>query len=185
MENNRILNRGSTTQIARLFSGSSFATDPLNSFYDVQRIKEEIAQYVAFRVKEAKREGAHEVLSNLKSITLQEINDYIGLVTKIVDVVIKMIEDLKKKASGIDLNIVESRTNFDYIGKEVKVLFIIDADIDNEKEFSNLLDELKRVVFEKENYVTEILYINKRDVKLDEVSINNDFPSVRNKEKVK
>ncbi|MEI6831323.1 MAG: hypothetical protein WCK61_01300 [Candidatus Omnitrophota bacterium] len=167
--------------VSTWFSGFAPLVDPLNSFYDVNSLKVEMAMYVDFKVKEAKKKATSEVLSKLKELAQHEISEYTGLVTNIVDAIIKMVDLSKNKNNKFNLSIVESRTNFDFLVKEIKILFVINADNDSEREFSDMLNAAEYATLEQKNYLADILYINERDVKLDKDSIAKDFPSTRKK----
>ena len=66
-----------------------------------------ISEYVEYRVQQAKKEAYKEAVEKIKEGVNKEIEEYMALVTKIVDLV---YETAKKEFK--DLKIVEERTNF-------------------------------------------------------------------------
>jgi hypothetical protein len=166
------------SDIAVLFTQFSAVKDPISLFDDVPRLKEEIARFIDLKVQEAKKQATREVLVQLKKQASKEIDGYMRLVTKIVDITIKIANEHKKNNDKFDLKILEARTNFDFLHKEIKLLFIVDSDIDSETNFSEILNIMESTVLEKENYLSDILYINSRGSELDTGSIDKDFPSI-------
>lgn len=147
-------------------------------------IRQLISEYVEYKVQEAKKEafkeGYKEAIEKIKEAINKEIEDYMALVTKIVDLV---YEITKKEFKN--LKIIEERTNFYFGSKWIKVLFIIEATSpEDEIDFSNFLNEVEKIVFDKLNYVCELLFINKKNVEIDRESLNNDYPFVRKRKNI-
>ena len=141
-----------------------------------------ISEYVECRIQEAKkeafREGFEEAIERIKEAINKEIEDYMALVTKIVDFIYEIVKKEFK-----DLKIIEERTNFYFGSKWIKILFIIETESSElEIGLSNFLNEVEKVVFNKLNYVCELLFLNKKNVEIDQESLNNDYPFIRRRE---
>ncbi|RKY43983.1 MAG: hypothetical protein DRP81_06225 [Candidatus Omnitrophota bacterium] len=145
-------------------------------------IRQLISKYVEYRIQEAKeeafKEGYKEAIEKIKETINKEIEDYMALVTKIVDLV---YETAKKEFK--DLKIIEERTNFYFSSKWIKILFIIETESsESEIDFSNFLNEVEKVVFDKLKYACELFFLNKKNVEIDQDSLNNDYPFIRKRE---
>jgi hypothetical protein len=160
---------------------SNFLIYPqLNLFQGPQNIEELVTNFIKYKEEKARKEGAEETVKSIITAIRQEINNYIGLITKIVDFV---YEAASKKIGSADFKVEEIRTNFCFETRAINVLFIIDANFDNEFSFSLLLNEVEKTVLQREGFVADMLYINKKKVELDYNSINSDYPYLRNLEK--
>ena len=146
-------------------------------------IRQLISKYVEYRIQEARKEafkeGYKEAIEKIKEAINKEIEDYMALVTKIVD----LVYEIAKKEFK-DLKIIEERTNFYFGSKWIKVLFIIEASCEDEIDFSNFLNEVEKIVFDKLNYACELLFLNKKNVEIDQESLNNDYPFVRKRKNI-
>jgi hypothetical protein len=145
-------------------------------------IRQLISEYVEYRVQEARKEafkeGFEEAIGKIKETISKEIEDYMALITKIVDLVYEIVKKEFK-----DLKIIEERTNFYFGSKWIKILFIIETESsESEIDFSNFLNEVEKVVFDKLKYACELLFLNKKNVEIDQDSLNNDYPFIRKRE---
>ncbi len=170
---------GMSAEISSLFSAQTSVEDPINLFNNVKSIREAMAHHLEYVLREAKRQGESEALERLKERAKKEAHEYILIVTKIVEVAYEVVRT-QMAEEKIDIKIVEARTSFDFITKEIKILFVIDADEKGEKEFSEFVIASELFVLNRENYLADILYLNSRDSTLDQQAIGYDFPFVRN-----
>lgn len=177
---NRVESRlsGRSANISSLFSAQTSTEDPINSFNNVKSIREAINHHLEFVIKEAKMQGANEALEQRREHAKKAIGDYVLVVTKIVEVAYEVVKT-QMAEEKIDIRIVEARTIFDFITKEIKILFVIDADENGEKEFSDLIIASELFVWDRENYFADILFINSRGSALDQHAIECDYPFVR------
>lgn len=152
----------------------------LNLFQGPQDIERLVSDFIKDKEEKARKEGAEEAVKSIITAIRQGIDNYIALITKIVDFV---YDAASKKLGSVDFKIEEIRTNFCFETKAINILFIIDANFDNEFSLSFLLNEVEKTVLQREGFVADMLYINKKNVELDYNSINSDYPYVRNLEK--
>lgn len=150
-----------------------------DAFTEKEQIKELIEAYYHSRITQAKEEGylkaQKDIEEEILNLARSEIDNYISLVTRIADFVNKRVNDYFKKT----INIIQTRTNFYFGTRRIKIMFIIQCDNDKEIEFADLLQGVEKEVFEKDNFFCELLFINTKEVKPDSASINNDFPLIR------
>ena len=107
-----------------------FLYPQLNLFQGPQNIEELVTNFIKYKEEKARKEGAEETIKSIITAIRQEIDGYIGLITKIVDFV---YDAAPKKIGSADFKIEEIRTNFCFETKAINVLFIIDANLDNGK----------------------------------------------------
>jgi len=169
------IKRIEAASIADQFSTYSVSTT-LDLFEGDPSVKSLIADYIRQQVEDAKKEGALEAVSRINSEVGKAIDNYVLLVTKIVDTV---KEAASNQFAPQDLIITDSRTNFDFATRMIKILFVIDADFEKEFLFSGLINEVEQFVFKKENFLSEILYINKRGSTVDSAAVCEDYPFSR------
>jgi hypothetical protein len=173
---NRISNYLDTADFPALFSQFSLT----DMFDDKEKIRALVTQFIEHKVEEAKRQGAQEAILKLRTEVERQIDNYVLVITKIVDMINHVArEEFKASDPKLGLKVVESRTNFDLYNMAIKLLFIIDADLEAELEFSDLLSRTEKFVLEKEGFLSDIFYINKRNSTLDYDSISQDYPFVR------
>ena len=162
-------------EIASSFSSYSLSSR-LKLFEGPQEIEALISKHIKDREKKARREGYQAALKEMSAEVLKQIDQYIFLVTKIVDIV---QEVATKRFQENELKILESRANFHLDSFNINVLFIIKAPLEREFEFTQLLNSIKSFVLQEEQFVAELFYINAKNKELDQISINNDYPFVR------
>ena len=146
-------------------------------FDDDVQVNQLIQQYIKNQVAEAKRQGARDAFEQLDAELKKIASHYMALVTKIVDFVRMVVKERGPKA---EISLLESRTNFDFFTQEIKILFIIDSNLEEEFLFSSILSKTEQEVLEIENTDSQLTYINKRGNKIDQETIYNDYPFVRN-----
>jgi len=168
-----------SSEINKGFSSYLFCSG-LNLFQGPQDIEELVANFIKDKEEKARKEGAIEAVKKIVAAIKQEAENYIALITRIVDFIYAVSA---KKLGPTEFKIDEIRTNFCFETRAINVLFIIDADSENEFDFSALLNAVEKTVLEEEGFIADMLYINKRNVELDYESITNDHPFVRNLEK--
>ncbi|PIY82939.1 MAG: hypothetical protein COX96_04540 [Candidatus Omnitrophica bacterium CG_4_10_14_0_2_um_filter_44_9] len=135
-----------------------------------------VLDFIKAKEEKAKKEGILEVVEKITSEIKKQMQTYVDLVTKIVDFIYATAkEEFKDK----DLKILVSRTNFCFETKGINILFIIDASFENELTFSTMLHEVSQMVLEQDNFISELFYLNKRNIELDEDLIMNEYPFQR------
>ena len=132
--------------------------------------------FIKFKVEKAKREGATEAVKKISVEIIKQMQSYANLITKIVDFVYKVSKDEFKDK---EFKIIEGRTNFCFETRRINILFVIDANFENELFFSNMLNDISKMVLEEDNFIAELFYINKKNTDLDVSLINNEYPFVR------
>jgi len=158
------------------------ALSNLQLFVGEVDLQQTIELYIQTKLIEARKEGYQQAKSDFRNEMEKiagearaEIDSYITLVTRVADYIYE-----KSKANfAQELEIEQTRTNFYFGAKRIKILFIIKGSFEKELEFSNLLNEVEKEVFENDNFICELLYINKTGIELNEDSIDYDFPLTR------
>jgi len=152
------------------------AVSNLGLFSGPQGIDNLISDYIKQREEAARQEGVKEVIEKLVSRIRAQTENYMLLITRIVDFIYELIgKDFKEK----DIKIIEARTNFYLETQWINVLFVIDADSENELAFSQMLSDIQRFILEKEHHIAEIFYVNTRDATIDKDSVYADYPYIR------
>lgn len=156
-------------------------TENLDSFTSREILQTFIEDYLQTKIAQAKREGYQEAQKTFgkeieKKLKL-EINNYINLATDIAD----NTYTKTNKIFSESLCIVETRANFSFGTRRIRLLLIIDGNYAKEIEFATFLYNIEKEVFEKNKFFCEILYVNKSETDLNSVSISIDFPLVRNR----
>lgn len=156
-------------------------TKNLDLFASKEKLQTLIENYLQTKIAQARKEGYQEAQKAFgkeieKKLKL-EINNYINLVTIIADNTHEKTNEIFSES----LRIVETRANFSFGTRRIKLLLIIEGDYTKEIEFATFLHNIEKEVFEKNRFFCEILYINKGETKLNSVSIGIDFPLVRNR----
>lgn len=155
---------------------SSFSVfSNINLFIGTLDAEKFVSKFIENKLEEAKKEGFQKAIDRLEINIRKGIDNYISLVTRIVDFIHREIDKETEK----DLKIIETRTNFYFGTNSIKALFIIDSKLDDEMYFSNFLNKVEHEVFSEENFICELFYINKRNAKLDKPSIATDYPFIR------
>ncbi len=154
-------------------------SENLELFADKEMLQSLVENYLQMTIEKARQEGYQEAQKDFSGVIEKklklEINKYINLVTKIAD-------DTYNKTNMIfqeSLHIVETRTNFAFGTHRIKLLLIIECDSNKEVEFAKFLYDIEKVIFEKNGYFCELLYINKKGIDLNMISISIDYPLVR------
>lgn len=162
-------------EIADSFSNYSLSSR-LKLFEGPQEIEALIAKHIRDKEEKAKKEGYQAAIEEMRAEARKRIDQYIFLVTKIVDIV---REVATKKFGGNELRILESRTNFHLDSFQVNVLFVVETSLEKEFEFTQILNSIKNFVLQEDQFVAELFYVNTKDKELDHCSIDNDYPFVR------
>lgn len=162
-------------EIANSFSSYSLSSR-LKLFEGPQEIETLIANHIKEREEKAKREGYQAAMEEMRTEARRQIDQYIFLVTKIVDIVRDVA---RKKFNENELKILEARTNFHLDSFHINTLFVIKASLEKEFEFTQILNSIKSFVLQEDQFVAELFYVNTKDNELDHCSIDNDYPFVR------
>lgn len=134
----------------------------------------------AIEVKRAREKGYEDAIGRILENITKEINDYMELITRITDFVYeKVTKDFK------DIKIIEARTNLYFGTKFIRVLFIVETEYERELELIKLFNEIKSIVLNKKNVISEIFVLNKKDTEIDNFSLEADYPFIRNFQKDK
>lgn len=146
-------------------------------FGDPEVVKKIISEYTRrYELKRAQEKGYKKALIDIQREVRKQVDGYISLLTKISDFVYEITEEPFKE---FDFKVTGIRTNFYFETQRINILFVIDTDFEAERFFSDLLDEVEKTILDKENFVAELFYINGRSKKLDETSIEHDYPIFR------
>lgn len=152
----------------------------LDLYSEPKRLYESIEEYVAravpVREEQARREGVALLSDRIAREIVARVINYIELITYISGWV---TDQVQKTFDTSGLKIDKILADFDFVTWPVKLMFIVDADQDSEFRFCGLLGEIERHTLEETGYVSELLYINKRDQKIDQNSLECDFPYER------
>ncbi len=177
---NRLEFNASSSEYQDFLSYSTFSN--LDVFTGKAAVKHLIDEYVKEKINRAREEGYEQAQADFKkeikeiiNTARTEIDNYISLVTRIADYTYERSKEISKES----FQLLQTRTNFYFGTRRIKILFIINTDFEKEISFSNLLIEVEKDVFEKENFLCELLYINKKGIELNEPSIDCDFPLTR------
>ena len=162
-------------EIANSFSSYSLSSR-LKLFEGPQEIETLIAKHIKEREEKAKREGYQAAIEEMRTEARKQIDQYIFLVTKIVDIVRDVAT---KKFNENELKIVDARTNFHLDSFHINTLFVIKASLEKEFEFTQILNSIENLVLQEEHFVADLLYVNAKDKELDQSSIDNDYPFIR------
>lgn len=174
---NRFSDHQKDFQISNSFSNYSLSTR-LNLFESETEdsVKTIVEQFVKQKLNEARKEGEKRVLQNIAREVKKWTDDYLILINKIVEI---LSETAKENLAKGDFKIIEARTNFHFDTRAINILFIIDAGLKDEIEFCGLISETKKSVFQEDNFLAEIFYINKRNAEIDLDSVYSDLPYYR------
>jgi hypothetical protein len=160
--------------ISRSFSAYPVLSN-LTNFSNAENSMKFAWDYIERKVHAAKVEGIKVALDDIRRKATQQMNEYLDIITHTANFVVDISKNNLKH-----IKIKEIRTNFHFITREMRILFIIDTDSkEKELEFLKLLGEVERAVLKKDKYLCDLIYINLKDTKLDRISIDNDFPYER------
>ena len=180
MAKNRVfpsLSQG-TPNLDAFASFSGFSTQSPFSGLDVGSLVETAKQEGFFAGFDAGYDqGVKSIINKLDKYITDLLDQHILLNTRITDFVKKEIES-KFQTEGFVLK--EARASFnDFSSKNIKILFIIETEIENELWFASLLSNLEKKIFEENNSIAELMYINQRDKELDRGLVESNYPSKR------
>ena len=157
------------------FSTYSLAGE-LSLFQGPEEMRDLIARYIELKEQVAHREGFKAALNEIKSSANRDVNNYVGLVTKVIYTVQKAVASV---FSDEPVKIVEARTNFDFASLFINILFIVDVPFEKEIELQKILNDVRRIVLEQENHIAEIFFVNTRTNPNLEF-IRSDYPYMKN-----
>ena len=106
---------------------------------------------------------------------VQPISDYLALIIRIGEAV---SSEVHKEFTNEQVRIAQVRASFDFRSWLVKVMFVIDADIEEELRFSQMLHQLENIVLHSNSFAAELDYVNKRKGPLDCDSLRRRYPFV-------
>jgi hypothetical protein len=107
--------------------------------------------------------------------TVQPICDYLLLILKIGQA---MCDEVGREFLNDEVRVAQVRTSFDFRHWFVRVLFVIDADPDKELRFSQMANDLERMVLLSDSFAAEVDYVNKRYQDLDYDLVRDRYPFV-------
>src|SRR3990167_6190839 len=113
-------------EIASSFSSYSISSR-LKLFEGPQEIETLISKHIKDREEKARRDGYQKAIEEIETEVRKQIDQYIFLLTKIVDIV---REVSTKKIGENELKILESRTNFHLDSFHIGVLFVINTSLE-------------------------------------------------------
>lgn len=152
----------------------------LDLYSKPERLHESIETYVAraaaVKEEQARREGIAFLSDQIARQIVARIINYMELITYVSGWVTNQVQ---KTFDTSALEIGRILADFDFVTWPVKLMFVVDADQESEFRFCGLLGEIERYTLEEAGYVCELLYINKRDQKIDQDSVECDFPYER------
>lgn len=143
---------------------------------NVSSLESLVREFIKKREEEAKKQGIKETIETIEKEVRSQIEGYILLLTKIVDFV---KDSVNKVGLASKVEIVSSRTNFFFDTKWISILFVIKSEIQTEIDFSNLLTQVQNIIFQKEGFLSELLYVNSQKTKIDEMALSADYPYFR------
>lgn len=135
-----------------------------------------LEQESAVRQEDAGAEGAIEPVEHSEGIkpeVIEYVGDYLSSILRIGESICNMVS---KEFTDRELKVVQVRTNFDFHTWVVKILFLIDADPRKELRFSQLLNQIEKVILLKERFMPELIFVNRRNTEIDCSSLRRDFP---------
>jgi len=167
-------------------SGSS----GLTSFMIYQRLQNfegpstfpgEIENYIQIREEEARKQGAKEAIGQIITSVKERIDRYFAVVDEITD----YTESIAVQEIKTDFEIEEIRTNFNLDNLQIKILFVVNANIENELAFARLLSNVEKEILFEKNRIAELLFFNIKNCEYDKEYLNQDYPFFRRKENKK
>jgi hypothetical protein len=106
---------------------------------------------------------------------VQPISSYLSLIIKIGEA---LSDEIRKEYSSEQVRIAQVRASFDFRSWLVRVMFVIDAEVDVELRVSQLLSHLETIVLHSDSFAAELDYVNKRNGTLDFDSLRRRYPFV-------
>jgi hypothetical protein len=106
---------------------------------------------------------------------VQPINEYLELILEIGRA---MCGEIQKQFDEERVRVAQVRTKFDFRYWLIRVLFVIDADPEEELRISQMLNQLEKMVILSAPYAAELDYANKRDGQVDAEFLRRSYPFV-------
>lgn len=129
------------------------------------------AELLREEIERAKRIGYKEAIEKLKKDIQKNLERYITQVAKTTYIVEKAVS---KFLPG--LKIIQCRANFYFSSTAINLFFVIDAAIEDEITFSNILNGIEQAMLKEDNFIVETYFINKRGKEIDYDSLKNEYP---------
>lgn len=167
-------------------SGSS----GLTSFMIYQRLQNfegpatfpgEIENYIQIREKEARRQDAKEAIGQIITSVKERIDRYFAVVDEITD----YTESIAMREIKSGFEIEDIRTNFNLDNLQIKILFVVNANIENELVFARMLSNIEKEILFEKNRIAELLFFNIQNCQYDKEYLDQDYPFFRKKENKK
>jgi hypothetical protein len=106
---------------------------------------------------------------------LQPVSSYLSLIMRIGEA---MSDQIRKEFSSEQVRIAQVRASFDFRSWLVRVMFVIDAEADEELRIAQMLHQLESIVLHSDSFAAELDYVNKRTGVLDFNSLRSRYPFV-------
>jgi hypothetical protein len=119
--------------------------------------------------------GQTEFEQNVSEKIVQPIRNYLSLIIRIGEA---MSDEIHKEFSSEQVRIAQVRADFDFRSWLVKIMFVIDAEIEEELRVSQMLNQLESIVLHSGSFAAELDYVNKRNESLDCDSLRRRYPFV-------
>ncbi len=157
------------------FGNLALAQKPIESLFEgPQNFSAILTQEIVKIKQKAEKDGYEKAIADINNFTKDKIEKYIYNISFIVGLVQYLtINEVKK-----DIKVIDSRARFCFDTEWIDIVFIIEADADDEILFSNLLSNIQHVVFQNQNLIVEMLYINEKSREVDYSALKNDYPFV-------
>ncbi len=121
--------------------------------------------------------GVEAVSKSLMATVRKQLDSYLAINTRIVDYIKDSIEN---NFESNQMRFIEARADLSlFLSAQIKILFIVEGEIENETWIASLLSDLSVSVFEEVEIFPELLFINQRSKELDRTAIEASYPSVR------
>lgn len=121
----------------------------------------------------AERKGYERAIADMNKAAKERVEKYIFNISIVVGLIHTIaFNELK------NLKIIESRARFSFDTEWIDLAFVIEADFEDEVQFSNLLSRTQSSVFEHQKRMIEIIQVNQKNMELDHSSLKSDYPFV-------
>lgn len=181
MIKNRVFTPKEASDVEKFGSFSAFRSSSPFEGPDVKTLLEFAKSQSFFEgFKTGVDKGYNLALKNLEANITKRLDSYILLNTKIVDFI---TAEIKGKFKPEEFKLVETRANFYKFSEGlINIVFVIEAEIENQLWLASLLSGLEKKIFEEDDTICELMFINKKGKEIDTELLYCNYPFFRKPE---
>lgn len=154
------------------FSSQNIAVQSMEALFEgPQTFEDLLTETIKNKIEKARQEGFDEAIKKVMQTTEKLLQDYILLITKIG----KTVTDISSQQFK-EIGVKQFRAKIAFDSRWINLCFVINASLEDEFKFSNLLNEFERAVLNQNNQIAEIFYVNEKDRTIDYASLKTDYP---------